>query len=1126
MKNIFKSILMVLSGAMLFASCLKEAAPLASEISLDKQEVTFTGYAGSSAQVQKVKVTSNGDWFVTNSADWLTIKPTFGTAGVTNVEITVADNVDSFNELNGPRSTVVNFCYGTTGVAPLTIKQTGETGLDASRTYSLVKNQEEIVAGSYLIVFKNGDKHIAMEPLTASKTYGYLNAVEVTPEDDVITMPNASYAFTLEAVETGYNMIMADNRYIFMTGGYNSFNVSAAVADANPWTFTLNEDGTVQIAAVTYNNYIQYSTGFSSAGAYTSPQDGGLLPYLYKDAKAKSEEVLMVKDVTVPAFATSAKIKVQSNRTWSVRNHDEWIKTFTKNGKGEGVIEVTFDEYTSTTEARTATFQIIGEETNTFITFTQAKVAPAMTVEQFLAEDVAKGDFAILTGSIENIKNSKYGNFDLQDETGKVYVYGIYDVNGDKVFTEYGLKEGDIVTIYGVKDEYNGTLQMKNSVYVSHVSSKIRRKLAFADTAVEATLGNPFTAPVLNGDATDVEFSSSDEDVATVDAATGEVTLLAEGTTTITANGPETETHLAGTASYTLTVSPKLTRNLAFSATTVEAVLGEEFTAPELTGETEGVVYSSSNTDVATVDPETGVVTLVAEGETTITATAEETFTHLADAVSYTLTVVDKSAKVVTIAEFNAAADGDTIYELSGTITGIYQAYSSSYGNISVYLKDATAQTLIFRMDCDGIDNPSAIAAGDKLTVQGKKTTYSNAAQMAQGGKVISYEKFVAQPTEWGVVGDLNTWGATTDVVMYNVWHTENLFVAYNVNIASGAFKIRANNAWNDAKNYGLKVAGNIYANSYYTLLNGSGSQNITPMAYGTYDVYFDLANKRVALMTPGKAYSEAVNGGDPVVVVAGLKDHTWGVIGDFTGNSWTSDYAQMEVEGDWAVAKNIPLKKNQEFKFRADKDWTLSYGTACDVNVGKTYTSHNNGGNMKFIGEEGNYNLYFSLVDAKFYMEKAAASSEPVTIVLSAASRPCSNFPNTSTGVTTKTTYTIGDYEWTFSPSSGNKFSWYSDGYILWGKSGGYILMPAIEGKKLTKVTILTGKSASTNVKVGVYNEAGNAAVSGGTAIQLNKQNAEFSWTLSDTANNTKYQLRVTSSHNAQLQKLTLVYE
>jgi hypothetical protein len=525
MKNIFKSIMMLLSGAVLFASCLKEAAPLASEISVNKQEVTFTGYAGSSAQIQKVQVTSNGDWFITCNEDWVTVNPSFGSAGMTKVEITVTDNVDSYNELNGPRSAVVNFCYGETGVAPLTVKQTGETGLDASRTYSLVKNQEDIVAGSYLIVFKNGDTHIALEPLTPSKTYGYLNAVDVTPEDGVITMPNGAYAFSLEAAETGYNMIMSDNRYIFMTGGYNSFNVSASKADANPWTFTLNEDGTVNIAAVTHNNYIQYSTGYSSAGAYTSPQDGGLLPYLYKDSKAKSDEVLSVKDVTVPSFATEVKIKVTSNKKWSVRNHDSWIKSFTTSGENDGEIVVTFDAYTSTTEARTAQFQVIGETTNMWITLTQSKVAPEMTVAEFLA--IEKGEYAILKGSIENIKNSTYGNFDLQDATGTVYIYGLYDVNGAKVFTDLGLKEGDVVTLYGVKDVYKENPQLANGVYISHVSSKIRRKLAFAAETAEATLGNPFTAPVLNGDATDVVYSSSDTEVATVDAATGEVTLVA-----------------------------------------------------------------------------------------------------------------------------------------------------------------------------------------------------------------------------------------------------------------------------------------------------------------------------------------------------------------------------------------------------------------------------------------------------------------------------------------------------------------------------------------------------------------------------------------------------------------------
>lgn len=720
MKNIFKSLLMVLSGAMLFASCQEEAAPLASAISVDKQELTF---AGASAEAQKVKVKAEGEWFVLSSEEWVTVKPAYGN-GDTDVTITVADNVDSYNELAGPRSTVVNFCYGTTGVTPVTVKQLGENGLDASRTYSLVTKQEDIVAGSYLIVFNNAGKHIAMEPLTPSKTYGYLNAVDVTPEDGVITMPNGAYAFSLEAAETGYNMIMSDNRYIFMTGGYNSFNVSASKADANPWTFTLNEDGTVNIAAVTHNNYIQYSTGYSSAGAYTSPQDGGLLPYLYKDSKAKSDEVLSVKDVTVPSFATEVKIKVTSNKKWSVRNHDSWINSFTTSGENNGEIVVTFDAYTSTTEARTAQFQVIGETTNMWITLTQSKVAPEMTVAEFLA--IEKGEYAILTGSIENIKNSTYGNFDLQDATGTVYIYGLYDVNGAKVFTDLALKEGDVVTLYGVKDVYNDVPQLKNGVYISHESSKIRRKLAFSAEAVEATVGNSFTAPVLSGETVGVVFSSSKPEVATVDASTGEVTLVAAGTTVITANGPETETYLAGTASYTLTVATKQVRNLAFSATTAEVTLGDEFTAPTLSGVTDRVAYSSSNTSVATVDATSGAVTIVAAGKTTITAAAPETETHIAGNASYELTVAEP-VSASTIASVLALGNGATI-PADTFVEGVVisnKDFSNLTSKKGMYIQDETAG-LQFYLGAD-----HAFAFGDKV-----KVDLSGATVGAYGGAV------------------------------------------------------------------------------------------------------------------------------------------------------------------------------------------------------------------------------------------------------------------------------------------------------------------------------------------------------------------------------------------------------
>ncbi|MDO5497223.1 MAG: hypothetical protein Q4F45_05010, partial [Alistipes sp.] len=329
------------------------------------------------------------------------------------------------------------------------------------------------------------------------------------------------------------------------------------------------------------------------------------------------------------------------------------------------------------------------------------------------------------------------------------------------------------------------------------------------------------------------------------------------------------------------------------------------------------------------------------------------------------------------VAEFLAApVDATKMYELTGVITRVA---NTTYGNFD--LTDETGTVYIY-----GLNSPenvekywaaSGAKLGDTITVQTVRAAFNGTAQ-GDHALFVSLVPFVAQASEWGLCGDLNGWAAP-DVALMTTWKSDKLFVAENVNIASGSFKIRANNEWNDAKNYGLSVAGKIYADKYYSLLNGAGSQNATPMDYGTYDVWFDLENERVALMTPGKDYAEAEDGGEPVVVIEGLTDHTWGMIGSFAAsNNWNADVA-MVIEGDYAVAKNVTLANGNEFKFRADGAWTLSYGSACDVNVGEVYKTYNNGNNMKFVGEDGAYDIYFSMVDASFYL-KAHASATVAT--------------------------------------------------------------------------------------------------------------------------------------------------
>ena len=63
-----------------------------------------------------------------------------------------------------------------------------------------------------------------------------------------------------------------------------------------------------------------------------------------------------------------------------------------------------------------------------------------------------------LTGVITKVANAKFGNCYIKDATGETFVYGIGS-KGD--FEKKGLKVGDIVTLTGVKDIYNGTHQIK-----------------------------------------------------------------------------------------------------------------------------------------------------------------------------------------------------------------------------------------------------------------------------------------------------------------------------------------------------------------------------------------------------------------------------------------------------------------------------------------------------------------------------------------------------------------------------------------------------------------------------------------------------------------------------------------
>lgn len=152
-------------------------------------------------------------------------------------------------------------------------------------------------------------------------------------------------------------------------------------------------------------------------------------------------------------------------------------------------------------------------------------------------------------------------------------------------------------------------------------------ELAYSTGAVAKTFGDSkFTNALTNSHSVAVTYGSSAESVATVDA-NGEVTIVGAGSAMITATASaqtiSAVKYCADEASYTLTVSKaNITPTLTYSSTTL-TYGGSVSATPTVGGNpgNGGVTYSSSNISVATVDENTGVVTPVAAGSATITAT-------------------------------------------------------------------------------------------------------------------------------------------------------------------------------------------------------------------------------------------------------------------------------------------------------------------------------------------------------------------------------------------------------------------------------------------------------------------------------------------------------------------------
>lgn len=148
--------------------------------------------------------------------------------------------------------------------------------------------------------------------------------------------------------------------------------------------------------------------------------------------------------------------------------------------------------------------------------------------------------------------------------------------DNDKVATvdENGTVTGVAAGKANITATFAGDNEYKTSTAKYEIKVKGAPALSFPQASYTIEMGDAFTAPKLGGlpEGVTPAYTSSKEEVATVDAATGEVKIVGVGTTTITVTSPNIDIYEEATASYELTVKLATSKEVAIDFSTLSYV--------------------------------------------------------------------------------------------------------------------------------------------------------------------------------------------------------------------------------------------------------------------------------------------------------------------------------------------------------------------------------------------------------------------------------------------------------------------------------------------------------------------------------------------------------------------------
>ena len=331
-------------------------------------------------------------------------------------------------------------------------------------------------------------------------------AITKSADKSTISDPGSAVEiFTVEEGSTsGTYAFKAQKKagYIYAASSSSNYLRTQTSKDANSsWNITIASTGVATIKATGSNtrNWLRHNANNGLFACYASGQNDVVLYYLSSNTEEPEP------DTTPEIIPAQTAIEIAADEHYAdvaltLKNITETVYV---DWDAEWVDEAYTEDDTlyisvlsnETTESRKATFTLTANGAEATVTLTQLGAGSdeiqTITVAELLSKSVNANVWYKLTGTIKNLANTTYGNFDLVDETGKIYVYGLTKTqvaSNDKSFSSLGLKENDIVTLIGTRADYNGTAQVGGpAYYVSHISSCTAPSISCKDNVVTIT---------------------------------------------------------------------------------------------------------------------------------------------------------------------------------------------------------------------------------------------------------------------------------------------------------------------------------------------------------------------------------------------------------------------------------------------------------------------------------------------------------------------------------------------------------------------------------------------------------------------------------------------------------------